>query len=151
MKRLLSNLLLLLPLVFPLPGLAFQAPDDFRGIRWGDPVSGLKGMAAVDDAVPVRYYLRAGDPLSLGDAALKQLFYGFYRDQFYSVLIVFEGKDNFEKVRNHLQTIYGSAARSKVNTLQWGVPEQFFINLKYSDAAQLGYAFYVNRKLAPLY
>lgn len=151
MKRLLSNLLLLLLLAFPLSTLAFQAPEDFRGIRWGSAVTGVKDLAALDDAVPIRYYQRANEPLTLGDAALKKLFYGYYRDRFYSVLMVFEGRANFDKARDHLVATYGPASRSKGNTQQWGATDEFFIHLKYSDAAQQGYAFYVNRKLAPLY
>jgi hypothetical protein len=149
MKRLLPYLLLL-PLLCSQPGLAFQAPDDFRGIHWGDPVSGVKGMAAVDDAVPVRYYHRAGDPLKLGAATLKTLRYGFYRDKFYSVLMEFEGAANFDKVRDHLLASYGEAARVTGQSLQWGDPKGFFIRLKYSDVTHQGYVFYVNRKIAPL-
>ena len=148
MKRLLSNLLLLLPLIFSQPGLAFQAPEDFRGIHWGAPLSSLKGMTAVDDAVPVRYYLREGDPLTLGGATLKKLFYGFYQNQFYSVLMEFEGQANFEKAREYLVATYGTASRGAGNHFQWGVPEDLFISLKYSDATRQGYVFYVNRKIA---
>lgn len=151
MKRLLANLLLPLLLAFPLSCLAFQAPEDFRGMRWGSALAGAKDLTALDDAVPIRYYQRRNDPLTLGDAALNKLFYGYYRDQFYSVLMVFEGRANFEKARDHLTATYGPANRSMGNTRQWGATDIFFIHLKYSDAARQGYAFYVNRQLAPLH
>lgn len=150
MKHLPSISLALLLLTLPLASQAFQAPDDFRGMRWGTPLAEQRGLAALDDAVPIRYYQRANEPLILDGAALKNLFYGFYRDQFYSVLITFEGRANFDKARGHLLAAHGKADRSKGDTLQWGATNDFFIHLKYSDAARQGYAFYVNRKLAPL-
>lgn len=150
MKRLLPNLLLPLLLAFPLGSLAFQAPDDFRGLRWGSALAGAPNLTALDDAVPIRYYQRRNDPLVLGDAALKKLYYGYYRDRFYSVLMVFEGRANFDKARDHLAATHGPASRGSGNTLQWGATDQFFIHLKYSDDARQGYAFYVDRKLAPL-
>lgn len=151
MKRRLSNLLLPLLLALPLPGLAFQAPEDFRGLRWGSALADAPGMAALDDAVPIRYYQRGNDPLTLGNANLKKLFYGYYQDQFYSVLIVFEGRANFEKTRDYLLATYGPSSRSTGTSQQWGATDAFFIHLKYSDAARQGYAFYVNRQLAPLH
>lgn len=150
MKHLPSISLALLLLILPTASQAFQAPDDFRGMHWGAALADQKGLTALDDDVPIRYYQRANESLALGGAVLKNLFYGFYRDQFYSVLITFEGRANFDQARNHLQAAYGKADRSKGDTLQWGVSNDFFIHLKYSDAARQGYAFYVNRKLAPL-
>lgn len=147
-KRILPCLfLLLLVFSFPQPGWTAEAPNGFGGIKWGTPLSRLTGMAVTDDSGQVKYYRRASDPLSLGDAALKRLSYGFYQDKFYSVLIEFEGRTNFEKVKTHLLKTHGEAARvgGEGTNYMWRTADGASVSLKYSEVAQQGYVFYFNR------
>jgi hypothetical protein len=135
---------------FPQPGWTVEAPNGFRDITWGTPLSKLTGMVVADDSGQVKYYRRTGDPLNLGEAELKRISYGFYRGKFYSVLIEFEGKANFEKARTHLLTTYGETARigSAGTSYMWGTADGSSISLKYSESHQQGYVFFFNRIVA---
>jgi hypothetical protein len=147
-KRILSCLFpLLLVFSFLQPGWAAEAPNGFGGITWGTPLSRLTGMTVADDSGQVKYYRRANDPLSLGDAALKRLSYGFYQGKFYSVLIEFEGRANFEKIKTHLLKTHGEAARigGEGTNYMWRTADGASVSLKYSEVAQQGYVFYFHR------
>ena len=150
-KRILPNLFLTV-LVFLLPqsGWTIEAPNGFRGITWGTPLSKLTGMIVADDSGQVKYYRRSGDSLSLGEAELKRISYGFYRDKFYSVLIEFEGKENFEKAKTHLLATYGETAKigSTGTSYRWRTANGTSINLKYSEIARQGHVFLFSRIIA---
>ena len=150
-KRILPYFFLLV-LVFslPQPGWTVEASNGFRGITWGTPLSKLTGMVVADDSGQVKYYRRSGDSLSLGETELKRISYGFYRDKFYSVLIEFEGKANFEKARTHLLATYGETAKigSTGTSYMWGTADGASISLKYSETPQQGYVFFFNRIVA---
>jgi len=143
-------LLLVLVFSFSQPGWTVEAPNGFRGITWGTPLSKLTGMVVADDSGQVKYYRRSGDPLNLGEAELKRISYGFYKGKFYSVLIEFEGKANFEKARTHLVATYGETARigSAGTSYMWGTADGASISLKYSETPQQGYVFFFNRIVA---
>ncbi len=143
-------LLFVLSFLFPLLGWTVEAPNGFRGITWGAPLSGLSGMVVADDSGQVKYYRRAGDPLNLGEAELKRLSYGFYKGKFYSVLIEFEGRANFEKAKTHLLATYGEAARigSGGTSYMWGTADGASVNLRYSEVTQQGYMFFFSRIVA---
>ena len=150
-KRILPYLVLLvLSFSFPQSDWAAEAPNGFRGITWGTPLSKLTGMVVADDSGQVKYYHRTGDPLNLGEAKLKRISYGFYQGQFYSVLMEFEGGANFEKAKTHLLATYGEAARigSAGTSYMWGTADGASINLKYSKDTRQGYVFFFNRIVA---
>jgi len=139
--------LLVFSLSFPQPGWTNEAPNGFQGITWGTPLSKLTGMVVADDSGQVKYYRRTGDPLNLGEAELKRISYGFYQGKFYSVLIEFESRANFEKAKTHLLAAYGEAARigSGGTSYMWATADGASVNLKYSEIAQQGYVFLFNR------
>lgn len=142
--------LIVLSFSFPQPGWTIEAPNGFRDITWGTPLSKLTGMIVADDSGQVKYYRRTGDPLNLGEAELKRLSYGFYRGKFYSVLIEFEGRANFEKAKTHLLATYGETARigSAGTSYMWETADGASVNLKYTEVAQKGYVFFFNRNIA---
>lgn len=152
MFKRISPYLLLLVLVFSFSqsGWSVEAPNGFHGITWGTPLSKLTGMVVADDSGQVKYYRRTGDPLKLGEAELKGISYGFYKGKFYSVLIEFEGKANFEKAKTHLLATYGETARigSGGTSYMWGTTDGASISLKYSETPQLGYVFFFSRIVA---
>jgi hypothetical protein len=150
-KRILPYLfLLVLSFSFPQTGWTVEAPNGFHGITWGAPLSGLSGMVVADDSGQVKYYRRTGEPLNLGEAELKRISYGFYKGKFYSVLIEFEGRANFEKAKTHLLATYGETARigSAGTSYMWGTADGASVNLKYSETSQQGYVFFFNRIVA---
>lgn len=149
-KRMLPHLfLLVLAFSFSQASWSADAPNGFRDITWGTPLSGLSGMVVKDDSGQVKYYRRAGDQLSLGEAKLEQLSYGFYNGAFYSVLIEFKGDTNFEKARTYLLKTYGKTARggSEGTNLTWETVDSTTVNLKYNKSSQFGYVFLFNKSI----
>lgn len=150
-NRILSRLFLLALFVsFSQSGWTAESPNGFYGITWGTPLSELKGMVVTDASGPVKYYRRTGDQLKLGEAALKQLSYGFANGKFYSVLIEFNGRANFEKAKNHLLTTYGKTARISSGGMnyKWGAANGLSVNIKFSENNQQGYVFIFNKTIA---
>jgi hypothetical protein len=92
MKKLLSVALLL---IF-MGGLAFTdsgefkpgaEPDEFRGIKWGTPISTLEDMHTVWDGGDKKYYERKGDSLEIAGAKVRRIIYTFWQGQFSDVKI----------------------------------------------------------------
>ena len=71
------------------PALGFQnEPKGFRGIVWGTSITKLGAeMKAVETDPDTVFYRRAGDRLTIGDAQLEEIVYGFYKGQFSTVVI----------------------------------------------------------------
>lgn len=70
-------------------------PDGFRGIKWGTPFSAhAKELTLVEKGKDENYYLRKGEKMSIGGAELKQLAYGYWKNQFVSVFIETLGVGN---------------------------------------------------------
>ena len=71
--------------------LAFQnEPDGYNGIKYGTDISTLKNMQyeKVDpNKSNVTVYAREGDVLTLGNASLKSIEYGFFGGRFLTVII----------------------------------------------------------------
>lgn len=130
-------------------GWAAETPNGFRGITWGAPLSGLSGMVVTDDSGQVKYYRRTGDSLNLGEAKLEQLSYGFYNGKFYSALIEFQGRINFEKAKTHLLSTYGETAKigSGGMNYKWETSNGISVSLKYSANNQQGYVFFFKKAI----
>lgn len=150
-NRILPRMFLLaLAFLFSQPGWTAETPNGFHDITWGTPLSGLTGMVVTDNSGPVKYYRRTGDQLKLGEATLEQLSYGFTNGKFYSVLIEFNGRSNFEKAKTHLHSTYGEAAKISGGGMnyKWGTSNGVSVNLKYSENNQQGYVFIFNKTIA---
>ncbi len=100
----------------PRPSKPSSDPDGFRGVKWETSISTLKDMekfeqdkSASSDLV---LYKRKGDPLKIGNAKLKNIFYLFWMENFYSVWIDFEGDENYEILKKELFQRLGEAPGS---------------------------------------
>lgn len=84
-------------------------PDGFRGIKWGAPFSAhAKELTLVEKGKDENYYLRKGDKMSIGGAELKQLAYGYWKDQFVSVFIETSGAGNKSALLEAFRSQFGS-------------------------------------------
>ena len=77
-------------------------PDGFRGIKWGAKIGRLSGMELVGREGNEKYYIRAGDKLKVGEAAVEKITYGFYRDEFFKVRIHVKGLMNYLELKQTL-------------------------------------------------
>jgi hypothetical protein len=78
----------------------------FRDLKWGDALPAeMIRVKGVDDG-PVLFYGRPGDPLTIGDAQLAVLLYGFFEGRFTSVKIV-STPDQANALRSALMASWG--------------------------------------------
>jgi len=100
--------LLIISVCVAIPVFAFQnEPDGFRGIKWGTNISQLPDMGLTEDDGGTKYYVKNNDKMKIGDADINQLVYGFYKNRFCVVAIVFDGYSNFSKIKETLVNEYG--------------------------------------------
>jgi hypothetical protein len=97
----------------PRPPTPREDSEGFRDIKWGTEISLLKDMEEVEQDKPsgreIVWYRRKGDTLAMGGAELKNIFYSFWKREFESVWIDFEGEENFEAVKKELFERFGKA------------------------------------------
>jgi hypothetical protein len=71
---------------------AFQnEPTGFRGIAWGTALSAVRGQMRAVGAAPAgqdQAYVRVGDSMTIGSAALAQILYKFHNGAFSEAFIV---------------------------------------------------------------
>ncbi|HLE16940.1 MAG TPA: hypothetical protein VI728_01500 [Syntrophales bacterium] len=92
---------ILFVLLLATPCLAFQnEPDGFRGIKWGEDISGRDDMAphsaGADKTIS---YTRKGDEAFLGGVMLDSLTYDYWDGKFSGVFMLFRDADRFEKIK----------------------------------------------------
>ena len=89
--------------------------DGFRDLNWGTNLAPLKDFVELRSDTgleEVKEYIREDDILKLGDADLKSIVYSFWRDQFYTVTVWTEGKNNYISLRNEAFKQFGAGQRS---------------------------------------
>ena len=105
------------------PGLRTD-PDGFRDIKWGTGISMLKDMEEVEQdkssGKGVVWHRRKGDTLAIGEAKLKNIFYSFWKGEFESVWIDFEGEENFEALEKELFERFGKALEPEASMDKMG-------------------------------
>ena len=91
-----------------IPAFAFQnEPDGFRGIKWGTNITEFSDTLLVESGKDSQYYMKKNDEMKIGDAHIDQMSYGFYKNQFYVVLVEYNGYLNFTKLKAILFDQYG--------------------------------------------
>ncbi|NMC49490.1 MAG: LysM peptidoglycan-binding domain-containing protein [Desulfovibrio sp.] len=84
-----------------------KKPDGFRGIAWGNEVSGLADMALVEQDGDFADYDRKNDKMDLGGMPVAVVTYGFYKGRFYHAAINYEGTTGYDAVQEQLVAKYG--------------------------------------------
>ncbi|MBW2038241.1 MAG: hypothetical protein JRI46_01370 [Deltaproteobacteria bacterium] len=92
-------------------------PKGFRGIKWGANISTLSGMEYLETEYTkegqVKWYLRQGDGLKIGDAEVESIEYGFWEGKLLAVTITTKGLHNFMKVKNAVFAKFGVGHKTK--------------------------------------
>lgn len=115
-----------------------NAPDGFRGIKWGTDIKDLQGMTYSHKIESEDFYERGGDKKAIGEAEILAIWYRFYRGKFSGVAIAFTKYDNFLKLRDILVSQYGRA-EIKINENEeeyiWNWPK-VLIDLSHEKSSQ---------------
>ena len=84
-------------------------PTGFRGIKWGEDFSiRAKEMTFLgDNNTGAKWYIRTGDKMSLGDAKLARIAYGYRKNKFFSVYIYTFSAKNGDALLRALRDQFG--------------------------------------------
>jgi hypothetical protein len=95
--------------------------DGFRGLKWGTNIKNINdpNMIIVEDNNDSRFYRRLNDKLSIGDAKLESISYGFYKDRFCWVMIKAKEESNFTDLKAAVFAYYGEGKQSNEFIKQW--------------------------------
>jgi hypothetical protein len=103
----------------PEPGsLAYlDAHNGFRDLTFGEPPT--PRMVLTNEVGAKQYYTRLDEDLSLGDAQLEQLIYGFYKERLQTVILQTKGAANSRACLEALQHLYGLGAQPDPSRLRY--------------------------------
>jgi len=133
-KLLITALLLLVTQVFATAAHAYDPPETFRGHKWGTGVEDFPGAKLDEESGERKFYVLPQEKLSIGDARLTNIGYGFYR---------FDGSENHSKINETLRQTYGKPSRPNqfLENYIWSSdtpPEKVRIVLSYNDISDKG-------------
>jgi hypothetical protein len=114
-------------------------PDNFGGISWGESINSLSDMTFATEYEGAKYYKKKNDKLMIGDARLSEMMYGFYKDRFYAVIITFQGRENFERLKTNFFKAYGEGEKpfQLVEEFHW-IGENVRLRLVYNEETNKG-------------
>ncbi len=100
--------------------------DGFRGLKWGQQLDQCKGMGLwlSDKDSPLlsksdsRLYHR-GEQMSIGNAKLTRVLYGFYRGKFYRYVVITSGYSNFTALKLAVEARYGRGKQENETIDEW--------------------------------
>jgi hypothetical protein len=96
------------------PGLLERRPSAFRGLFWGESLTGMNGMRPAGSALVyggITEYRRSYDPLMMGQAELESIRYGFRRGQLATITIWTRGKANYNALAQEAETLFGAGRK----------------------------------------
>jgi hypothetical protein len=91
-------------------------PEGFRGITWGTDIKDLKDMefVKVDPKSGIKLYQKKKDNLTIGDAKLDAIYYGFYNDKFYLVIAQTMFFTDFEELKKACFENFGKGEQPRL-------------------------------------
>lgn len=105
-------------------GYTFQnEPEGFRGLKWGDYPTPDMEFFIPDQDDPVMY-IRPGEKLELGEAALVFITYTFYkasynRRELVTVCLHFAGDENWQIMKDICREKFGEPYQDRVYSIIW--------------------------------
>lgn len=89
---------------------ASELENGFLHYSWGDSSSHYSGLNMLGQKGDVRYYSKPGESYTIGDVSIDKVIYGFYKDQLFGVYLNLENIDLYDKLLNHMKSLYGLPA-----------------------------------------
>jgi len=125
-------------------------PYGFRNIPWGTDISVLDGMEhyRTDPSHGgIEFYVRKGDRLTLGEAELKTIQYGFWKSKFYVGMITAQGPSNWIALKKSVFGEFGEGGKPFHNYEEYlWVGKDALMALRYDPDWKIG-TFYVRSDL----
>lgn len=78
--------------------------------NWGASSSKYSGLKQVGVKEDVRYFSKPGESYTVGKVSIDDVVYGFYQDQLFGVYLKIDSPEVYDKLFNHLKSVYGLPA-----------------------------------------
>ena len=93
----------------------------FRGVMWGQDIKTVKGMVLVETSSTGRskFYKRQGDEMKIGEAALSEIVYYFYRGKCAGVVVHSKGLTNWSSLKQAVLARFGKGSKSRYTDRWW--------------------------------
>jgi hypothetical protein len=82
--------------------------EGFAGVKWGTPISEVKGLSKLYQNKDVSYYANPDMGFKINETLLLQAIYGFYSGRFFAVYINIDTTEVFSKISDYMKSQYGS-------------------------------------------
>jgi len=126
---------------------------EFFGVAWGKKMPGGLTYKTID-AQGIEIYTK-NLSVRFRDIPISEVLFGFYKEKFCSADLRFLGRDNYEKIKQILQSAEGGTfsetpARGKVLTCSWlpssPQPDQGSVTLLFDETVGQGDLMFINLK-----
>ena len=94
-------------LLIPATVFAAERPTEFRGIKWGTPISEIQGLVEDPQQPDGTLYIRHSDNLMIGSETVKRIDYVAQNGILTCVSIDIEGADSANGIELLLKNLYG--------------------------------------------
>ena len=121
-------------------------PDGFNGIKWETMLSMLEGMKHYrkDKSYGgIDFYLKEKDAFKLGNGKLESVQYGFWREKFYTGMVMTQGLEHFNAAKEAAFSKFGEGAKPFRNKEEYlWVGKNAVMALRYDENTKAG-IFYI--------
>ena len=84
-----------------------EAPEAFRGIKWGTHLKDIPGMVFDSGEARLKTYTRENDKMAVGAAPLESVLYNFLDDRFVGAVLICQNGTPKETLMALFQNLYG--------------------------------------------
>ena len=124
--------------------IATDGPTGFRGLTWGTKFSTVQEQFVHSRTNAslggIEYYMRKNDEMTLAEAKLDRIEYGFWQDKFCVVKVYFLGHFNFSSVKGDLFKRFGLGTQPNdfIEAYFWFSFSEALINIGYDEVSEKG-------------
>jgi hypothetical protein len=117
-------------------------PPTIRDLEWGSPPSALGTKAfKMSSNSSIELYRRRNEDLKVADAMLANVDYIYYNNRLMSVILNYDGWDNFNSLKTALEQQYGASQQPNQQQYLWNMSD-VSVTLSYKRAAKRGSVLY---------
>ena len=125
--------------------------EGFRGIKWASSIRELPELTFLAEDSDIKYYVKENDSLKLLDVDMDKIIYGFYKGQFYSVMLYYKSQPRFSKLKETFSAKLGAPFQPDQSPHKyfWAV-ENVSVLLIYDESSDEGRVSYFYQPLENL-
>jgi hypothetical protein len=114
--------------------------EGFRDMRWGENLSAHPEMVLIGANTAMKFYTRTNEKMSIGDALMDDIWYGFCDGEFCCVEINFSGFRSFDEMKSVMVARHGTPKQPNlyVKSFYWLNDPKFTGILGYSEITKKG-------------